>query len=829
MTEPTGPDKFNSPTQREDSPSSHKRRISVAGSLIGSIRRKAGIAPPVSQAKEVSPERPAEIVPLPSSPIDIPTFAPALELDLGPSGLMSPTFGRSPEKQRTQDTLKMTDPANIASARPQSYHVGVHDELLAISSHSISDKPATPRELLCFPTANLSPPSAPATPMSGTNQILELDGANSDKLQVFERSVTPSNEKERKELRTMRSLDAMAEACTVAHNNDEAAQVPELTELTNAQSTAGSPEAAASPWLEVHTPRRDARSASTVHSVPSDMPELTRQKPAQQHTLSEDQECITIEDRILENPFADEHAFSSGPPSPIRSVKLPFRPKITVAVAEPGDDFISKGKLTEDKEVGATDEGDAVTPGLSIIPSLVLESQLGLQRDRTDFEGLALVRSTTAASGPSKETGVSENQGLEDDTHIRFQELLKLDVIVLHEDDDVDSCADEDGSAHAGPLVPQLFHRISNSKSPSPCSLRSRTTYTAGLGDAEYKFTFDKWQQSLSDARAPDEEPTTPNRRSMDMSLDSVSSPDERKTPQISPTSTNPNRTPSMGIRLEFDFKRSDRNMRYNALHQDEWVENRDRFLASARARKAQRFIIGGSEETDANVLQLANFENAYAGARGGTPQRSQEHLKSRWGSNDSVADSLKDVASNNRTLEAHLSELPIEETQAAANPFDETPFHMSSSPGEPGSAELSWYEKLLRSGSPLPEKEPTEDEQASSPYGALDSNKFSLTTRGIESPNRFQGLPVMESMQSPEHQHTESGQPASPRQDSKDRFRSSDTLDEVLPLFSSPESGYQADKSSVSPESAMAPQRARSRYRKKLLPKPLSDLARNF
>ena len=61
----------------------------------------------------------------------------------------------------------------------------------------------------------------------------------------------------------MRSLDAMAEACAVAHARDEAEMEPETLHSTS--SEAQSPNLDALPATGLNPPRRDVLSATTLH------------------------------------------------------------------------------------------------------------------------------------------------------------------------------------------------------------------------------------------------------------------------------------------------------------------------------------------------------------------------------------------------------------------------------------------------------------------------------------------------------------------------------------------------------------------------------------
>ena len=246
MSEIAGPERIVSGLETDGAPVSHSRKGSLANSLAGSLRglgrksKMAAIEPELAtqQTSSKSSEE-AGVYPLPSSPINIPNVAPVLELDLGPTGFTSPIFRSSSTKDLKREELNLEDPANITGV-PKSYHL--HHILDEVKPGGVEDARAiTPSDLLATQHKLTDENDdgqlvAPSTPMPGTNFRLEVDGANSDKSdksQVFERSVTPVNEKERKELRSMRSLDAMAESCSIAHAADEAEAVAAAEQEAN--------------------------------------------------------------------------------------------------------------------------------------------------------------------------------------------------------------------------------------------------------------------------------------------------------------------------------------------------------------------------------------------------------------------------------------------------------------------------------------------------------------------------------------------------------------------------------------------------------------------
>ena len=885
MSHIAGPEALALASQRADSPATHRRKVSAARSLVGSLRgigRKNAQNRASTPTKEVSPERPAENVPLPSSPIDIPVTAPALELDLGPAGFMPSAFGHSVKAEPTQDTRKLTDPANIGTGTPKT---PVPAEMKVNMSSSVRQ-----RDILRLPPGTVNdlgpiPPPGPTTPMPGTNLHLEVDGANAgngEKSHVFERAVTPTNEKERKELRTMRSLDAMADACTVAHAHDDFLEQSKSSD-TESQTRTDSPTDTASLNVGPKPPlRRNFASTSTANSCPSDMEELTPQKTVTAETLSADhsRESYTELPGIVS--FVPGNDLGEGPPSPTRNVELPFRPKFTEDTVQAAVEMVEGDHQTRNSNVEPDEESEVQTPTPPTTPEQTLEIQLELQRN------LAKLELPPEVPQYPWNTHDTNNIASDDDTNTRARELLTSNIILPNydgtESDTEDVISNADGmSPHGGPLVPQLYYHIKTSHTPSPGSVRSRTTYIAGLGDAEYRFSFDNWLQNSSSTPVAQEEAKMPSRRSTDTSIDSVSTTEERQTPQISPRSTNPNHTPSMGCRLEFDLQHSQRNMRCNAVQQDGAAKSPKHY--SPPVREAPRFIVGGSEETDGQGFQLADFESAYISSRENSPQKRKKPMQARDGRQDSVASSLKGALADSRQLKERLDTICTGSdgpTDSGDRSSEDT---LPLSGVEVSIVELG-EQRAMRSDAASPARMTAETKTSSAPMGALDSNDFSPTsaydnmsptrfaglnvmetpsslghsgekanTAGVTgldsndfsptsahdntSPIRFAGLNIMEAVSSPsqywDEEYSAEAPGSSPDTLSviadlfpKDRVTSADSLDASLALFSSPDSGYRADTNSTSPESSneakAAPSGYRSLAKRRMNPKPLGE-----
>jgi hypothetical protein len=639
----------------------------------------------------------------------------------------------------------------------------------------------------------------------------------SDKSHVFERSVTPSLDREHKELRKLRSLDAMAEACAIAHANDELA---EMTERPSSNDTDSAVSFSQGQALRPQTPRRDNRSSETtqtLHSCPSDMQELTRQRTPdnarQVGIILADTTSDHLGNSVYEDPFDDRNAIKSGPPSPDRTVELPLRPKV-----HPSLEIEIAAGLREDKETIVNIEGaEASTIELDSANDKADQSQTGHdlpeQSSKENIDPFQAIAS-------------------DHDTHMRAQQLFTSDII-LPNHDNINSAVSEGLSPHGGPLMPQTYYHMKTSQNTSPRSVRSHTTYTAGLGDTAYKFSFDNWLRESSGAAPPESEPCTPHRRCMDMSLDSVSNSEERKTPQVSPTTTTFDRTPSMGNRLDFELKLSERNTRYNALHQASLPLLRDTMQSSRRG--PPRFMLGASDETVATGIHLANFESAYSNSREATPQKKGKALQSRVGSEDSVANSLKNAALDYTQLEERLADVPRSDDQDIfADPMIDAEF--GDLPNEGFKVNnVSHTGPSATAEAPV---HPSQDEDEPGLDSQEDVNfrfEFKPTSsRGFTSPAQSSPLPT-----SPQPL-TKTGMPSSSATESpetvtgrsgKNRVASSDTLDRSLKLFISSESGYQADESSICEPNLSASKARPTRYRGKgkRSGKPLSEISDNI
>ncbi|KAF2167677.1 hypothetical protein M409DRAFT_21831 [Zasmidium cellare ATCC 36951] len=679
---PIGPDSIViSPApedeEEQDALETHARKNSLGKSLVGSIRtfgRKSmsGNASPTKSIKEdqFSPTKHAAAVPLPSSPIDIPP-PPTLHVDLGPAALM-PT---SPQQDDESELMRITNPANLIGERPvPTYYTRLPGEGPSDQQHLLGKKQSlTPSDLLQLPTDDFgfSVPEGPTTPSRKSG--FQLDGAN-DEIELFERSVEYKDKaykKENRSLKKMVSLDAMAEEC------------------------ASSPTAKSPSKLLMGDPRRsrDHMSLTTIQSFPEDMPEITRQL-AHLQTPSAGHRDPTSGEWKSGDPFAPSNTIgdlaSSGPPSPTRSVKLPLRPKITVQSAG----------STDPKTF---DESDLQTP--ECVKDDGVECKEEVRRDSLIFDGVTIQNNQVnfATKDAAATTFKASNEAVIGDgaksreslaSTVDSGEYGEFKTQQLFGDlsaPELPEYVDADGSGRASletspqrrRSVAQLYHRISNSKTPSPPRCRPGTTHQADVSDIFWKYDFKDWPRLSKDAGED-----TPH-ESIGSSNESVAGSDDI------PTNASPNRTPSMGDRLEFGIKRSARNMRYNALRDmEDTPEHEDsaklpEFLQPAPHRPTLKIDTSSDFKTrNSSDLSLANFDEAYSSSRQVSPLKPSTRQSRVGMSSDSIDHELKHAISQHYVFQAAVAGLGITEpyssSTATATPSENHPMFSNESKTTP-------------------------------------------------------------------------------------------------------------------------------------------------
>lgn len=697
----------------------HSRRTSLADSLVGSIRglgRKVsqkGSAVPTEPKLVLAPE-PAVDVPLPSSPIDIPTIPPALSLDLGPAGFMSPSFSISPEKSRQDELLMLTDPSNTTTGAPVVNRLHLPQELEAnVYSDCRPPYPATPGSLLRTSIDNLrfSPLSGASTPMPGTNLSLELDGCNNaEVLPLFERNVeSPRHSPEKAGLRRMQSLNALADS----GDHDT---VPKASANPSEDKTAIEVAGDVSAKKEYLHPRKEHACADDIRESDHHAVGKARVMPAQTSDVTEFLECLFDQEeefRALEDILQAtavgkmdidlkdlQHAAAMNAPN------ITNPPARGAAVESPDQRALAKstGRLLEDERVvteeleqpnAATQDADA--PCLTIkrpkcwrytdTTTTDSSNSMSVHPTSPKLNASSSWKPNASACPPDMPALTRQeapdcevNHGDVDLWARRSAELpIRLKVQPEYSATEAHSLggdASDEGSLK-DPLMydngrkdsvvsaePEIRAKPSSDIGPrrtpkttgAPGTPNSSAAASALLDDStrsdasksvrqRYTPVFFRpyLDRALRKRYSADCVPETPASVSYARGVDSGQwefTADDwlRATPPKRYTGT-PNDEddlmPSMGNRVDFDLVRSQRNMRYNSLHtalsclmpENAERERRPPRLMPEDAERERhpsadfRFVASAIAAAD-DELQLANFENALAGSRSGSPNK---------------------------------------------------------------------------------------------------------------------------------------------------------------------------------------------------------------
>lgn len=187
-------------------------------------------------------------------------------------------------------------------------------------------------------------------------------------------------------------------------------------------------------------------------------------------------------------------------------------------------------------------------------------------------------------------------------------------------------------------------------------------------------------------------------RRSVEMSIESVSINDDRETPNVSPaTTTASGRGPSMGNRLDFELARSERNKRYNALsdisalsevpeHEDPPNSPND---MPAALRPALTIVTRNLKNKSNTDLSLANFDEAFASSQ--VAQQRHPRNYEIGMSSDSIEGELKDAIAEHYVFQTAMAGVPLEDAYNKISPAASStkPFH-GSADQEPASDGLA-------------------------------------------------------------------------------------------------------------------------------------------
>ena len=420
----------------------------------------------------------------------------------------------------------------------------------------------------------------------------------------------------------------------------------------------------------------------------------------------------------------------------------------------------------------------------------------------------------------------------DDDTMTRAESVWNSDVVYPSYDQYPPGSDEEDEgglSPYGGPMVPGPLYHGKSSTGSSP----GKSTWKAGLGADGFRFSIDTWRPGPPPI--PDPQPqTTPSRRAMDASIDSVSLDEPFETPIGSRASTKSGRTPSMGNKLELDARRSERNMRYNALYQEQAQQQQEK-KSSSPVRMHARFVFGGSSgDLDPNEAQyFPDYSSAYAGSQEGTPEKTLQH-QNRISSEDSITVSLRSASDNMEKLRALLGEI---DSDGEKNPPEEDIVDAFTTASSPRSKlPVGRKARALRSDSPSPEPNASFPLPATPVIGPIRSSP--TTSHADQSSNGFTVLDIeVDIVSSPASDDTATADlPTTVTQHNiqEHRVGSGDTLDQALHVLSSLDSGYKADESSeihLTPDAGpgkQIPRRYRSQSNRNKGRKALAEISGN-
>ena len=581
MNGPSGPEVFASVGPDADvaagrgqrSPTKqHGKSASVAKSMIGSLRslsrRGNSMSKPNSPDSDYdSPSRQAMTLPLPSSPVNSP--APTLMLNLGDTANMSTSFlQHEPEFDQRKELLALTDPTNDAAMRIPTYYTrlpgqGPTDALLSADRNDMEPFPDLLPVDKCFGERYKAsaPDSSAQMNFDGINDIFEEPP-------LFERSVEARDSPEKqtnKSLKKMISIDALAEQ----HVRESPLRGMHLVPASGRKV-------------------RDC-SATTARDCPQDMRPLSRQQAASP-VLSVDHQSTTPDASKAEDPFAAQNATGdTAVLSPVvkgHDMALPYRPKIKEQTTALDNESEIRALFPQETTV-TTLTADDGSPLLEVTSGeTVLLGKLEAQRIAARAVGVHAVQGSvqdSVAEVPSVAETMrlwKQNSGgistqcssrLSSAQYDQFhpEHFLGLEECIAPNPPSETPEHETRTSENSQPGATTLSRRVPPSQTPSPpVCIPSPPRMQTGIGQHNWRFSVQDWMQKGVGATAPSLEPSPYRRGSDTASLDSISLADQRLTPPVSPTTTTPKRSPapSMGDRLSFELKRSNRNMRYNAL-----------------------------------------------------------------------------------------------------------------------------------------------------------------------------------------------------------------------------------------------------------------------
>ncbi|KAK1823811.1 hypothetical protein LTR12_001766 [Friedmanniomyces endolithicus] len=629
---PEGPERFSTDSHDDEEVATPSRRTSIADSIAGSVRgfgrkvslKKAALPGEPQSQQRRSPERSAAAaVPLPSSPINIPNAPPALSLNLGPAGFISPSLSRSPGAGHEEEHMYLT--AIITTGKPQTRVLYLPAELEGKATKVCPlQQQSAPVDMLHLQMDDLEfdPVMCPArrdglsTPMPGTNFPLELDGT-SDSPPFFERHVELAECSPTRSglgLRQMRSIDALAQnhkyvrpamytndsaealanAAVIAHLADEAESAAGIMSVEHSD--------AAEPALAI---LKDLNSTAETSTTATDamQPETgSSHAPAVPVDQSLESDPLPAPLFIPMDAFLGNHrdldSTSTIATCPRDMASLSRQISPSPIDVDHGDIERWKqshqdhckhdtcGKQQDERRDSVMDIGPVADSGPPFPNSSVnLPYRFKAATDIPELSRTVpktpppqltfrMVEPSPSTCGRPDEQAQSlpvpvSNTCRDTDSIVTDYDEFKTQHLFCNEDEGL-SLPDYDNatcvsSPDGSPIMPlrltQLYEAATGPpRDPSPTnSSHGVVLRSTDVGSIFWKFSVNNW---LADEGADATEASLDDNESDTTETDTT----ETDTSPVCPSSADAHRMPSMGSRLDFELQRSERNMRYNAL-----------------------------------------------------------------------------------------------------------------------------------------------------------------------------------------------------------------------------------------------------------------------
>ncbi|CAK1359897.1 unnamed protein product [Cercospora beticola] len=668
----------------------HGRTSSVARSVIGSLRglsRRGTMSDPTSPASDNgSPTKRAASIPLPSSPIDVP--APTLKLNLRDSPSLSAGFLYSPAMiDQNSELMSITNPVNQDSMKVPTYYTrlpgeGPADAILAGKGNS-RQVPGAVSEFLRLPTDEFefSTPDRPSTPMPGTGAQLELDGNVDvfDEPPLFERSVEARDTPEKRDNKTLKkmiSLDALAEQ----HIRDSPRRGIRLT-----------------PSSATHKVRNISNTTSGSNDMPPlklaalSTPSAGHRDPVSGQWKSDDPFApgnavgglaatspgtVSSHEKSTATPGATVQSTNHSGGSETDSPALQQRASSTAQKRTPSREreLLSEGaallgQSAARKIAARAISGEATTLGAPEATRKVPSGAEKFEAPQDDTKHVLSQTSSRLSSAQFDQFHPEHFLGLED---CERGDPPPSMVDSVEGKSTTDRCRCENDHPSTAPL----YQRVAQSQTPSPSRLSTGLGRSSDVGEVFWRFSVQDWMHKGGHAATPNLEPS-PRQGSVAISIDSVS--DRRVTPPVSPTVTTPGPSPSMGDRLSFELKRSNRNMRYNALTEtsnESSVDHEDdaRGPASMRPATSNPFSLphnGGVSKAAKREQSFPTFESVFPPSARSSPSRRRSPKRSADfdPSSDSIESGLQEAITDHYVFQNALAGADFLESLEAGRP----------------------------------------------------------------------------------------------------------------------------------------------------------------